>query len=90
MLNGKQPRIHSDGIAYDARADKVYISAREHDAILRTTSAGRLETVIQDEAIIWPDSFSFGPDGKLYFTTSRIHEGATPKGPYGIYRITIK
>jgi hypothetical protein len=36
----------------------------------------------------WPDSFSFGPDGKLSFTTSRIHEGAKPAAPYGIYRIS--
>ncbi len=141
LRNGEQPRIHSDGIAYDARADivyyqaltgrtmyrisasslrtfdlsemtleakvetvgitgaadglifgpdgKVYISALEHDAIRRTTPQGQVETVIHDQAISWPDSFSFGPDGKLYFTTSRIHEGATPKEPYGIYRILL-
>ena len=140
-LNGKPPRVHADGIAYDAVADiiyyqaltgrtmyrisasrlrqfslaemaienkiekvgqtgasdglifgpdqKIYISALEHDAIRRTTPQGRVETVIQDAAIVWPDSFSFGPDGKLYFTTSRIHEGPNPKGPYGIYRISV-
>ena len=141
LLNGVQPRIHSDGIAYDAGADvlyyqaltgrtmyripapilrrsdlseiaiaekvekvgetgasdglifgpdgKVYISALEHDAIFRTTPKGEVETVIQDAAIAWPDSFSFGPDGRLYFTTARIHEGATPQGQYGIYRIAL-
>jgi sugar lactone lactonase YvrE len=140
-VNGVQPRIHSDGIAYDVRADmvyyqaltgrnmyrisasslrqfnlsegtieaqveavgetgaadglifgpdgKVYISALEYDAIFRTTPQGQVETVIRDKAIVWPDSFSFGPRGRLYFTTSRIHEGAAPKGRYGIYRITL-
>jgi sugar lactone lactonase YvrE len=78
----------SDGIIFGPD-QKVYISALEHDAILRTTPQGRVETVIQDAAIVWPDSFSFGPDGKLYFTTSRIHEGPAPRGPYGIYRITL-
>ena len=77
----------SDGLIFGPD-QKVYISALEHNAILRTTSQGRVETVIQDAAIAWPDSFSFGADGKLYFTTSRIHEGPTPQGPYGIYRIT--
>ena len=139
LLNGAQPRIHADGIAYDVRTDVVYyqaltgrtmyrisgaalrqfdisertlskrvervgetgasdglifspdgyvyISSLEHDAIFRTTPEGRVETVVQDKQIVWPDSFSFGPEGKLYFTTSRIHEGATPAGQYGIYRI---
>lgn len=139
LLNGDPPRVHADGIAYDARTDRVYyqaltgrtmyrisgaalrqfdlsenaiavqvervgntgasdglifhpkgyvyISAIEHDAIFRTTPEGRVETVVQDQRIAWPDSFSFGPDGKLYFTTSRIHEGVTPTGQYGIYRI---
>ena len=142
LINGEPPRIHADGIAYDAREDMiyfqaltgrtmyrlagsalrrfelaedaiaarvetvgatgasdgliyggdgfVYISALEHDAIRRTTAAGQVETVIQDQAIAWPDSFSFGPDGKLYFTTSRIHEGAAPLKPYGIYRIAVR
>ena len=141
MPDGVPPRVHADGIAYDADEDivyyqaltgrsmyrisasrlrqfslaemaienkiekvgetgasdglifgpdqKIYISALEHDAILRTTPQGQVETVIQDAAIVWPDSFSFGPDGKLYFTTSRIHEGATPKGQYGIYRLKL-
>ena len=47
-----------------------------------------MAAVIQDKAIAWPDSFGFGPDGRLCFTTSRIHEGAAPREPYGIYRIT--
>ncbi|MFV0422977.1 L-dopachrome tautomerase-related protein [Oleidesulfovibrio sp.] len=78
----------ADGLYFGPDA-KVYISALEHDAILRTTPDGRVETVIQDAAISWPDSFSMGPDGKLYFTTSRIHEGAQPKAPYGVYRIAL-
>ena len=78
----------SDGLVFGPD-QKVYISALEHKAILRTTPQGRVETVIQDAAIVWPDSFSLGPDGKLYFTTSRIHEGPAPEGPYGIYRIQL-
>lgn len=78
----------ADGLIFGPDG-KVYISSLEHDAIRRTTPEGEVETVIQDKAIAWPDSFSFGPDNKLYFTTSRIHEGAEPKGQYGIYRLTL-
>ena len=141
LLDATPPRVHADGIAYDARNDmvyyqaltgrtmyripgtalrtkdlsddalakhiqtvgvtgasdgllfgsdgKVYISALEHDAVLRTTPEGTVETVITNSAISWPDSFSLGPDNMLYFTTSRIHEGAAPQDKYGIYRIIL-
>ena len=134
MPDGNRPRVHSDGIAYDAVYDmvyyqaltaktmyripgaalrdfdqveesieemvdevghsgvadglffgsdqKVYISALEEDAILRTSRNGKLEIVVKDERISWPDSFSEGPVGFLYFTTARIHEGQRPKAPY--------
>ncbi len=69
---------------------KIYISALERDAILRTTPTGDVETVVQSDAIAWPDSFSLGPDNQLYFTTARIHEGAEPRDRYGIYRISLE
>ena len=78
----------ADGLLFGPDG-KVYISALEHDAIFRTTPEGDVETVIQDEAIAWPDSFSLGPDNMLYFTTARIHEGAAPKEKFGLYRIKI-
>lgn len=142
LQNGKTPKVHSDGIAFDQSNDviyyqaltgrtmysipasvlrnfslspkevsahvmkvgktgaadglffgtngKIYISALEKDAILRTSPNGDVETVVQSSKISWPDSFSIGPNSMLYFTTSRIHEGATPKAPYGIYRFKIQ
>ena len=76
----------SDGLLMDP-AGRIYVSAIEKDAILRMLPSGEIETLIQTPSIAWPDTFARGPDGAIYFTTSRIHEGGDPKDSYKIYRI---
>jgi sugar lactone lactonase YvrE len=39
-------------------------------------ASGKMRTVIQDPRLRWPDTFSQGPDGSLYVTTSRIQDSA--------------
>ena len=75
----------SDGLFYTKRG--ILLSALEENAIKRVDSKGRVETVIWDPRISWPDSFAEGPDGSLWFTTSQIHLGPNPPTPYRIYRI---
>ena len=77
----------SDGLLWD-RADGIFISAIEHDAVKRWSPERGLETVITDSKIAWPDSFALGPDGGLYVTTSQIHRGPNPQEPYRVLRIT--
>jgi hypothetical protein len=50
--------------------------------------------LIQDAIISWPESFSFGPDGYLYFVASQLHRSAplnnlneTAKPPFYVFRI---
>jgi sugar lactone lactonase YvrE len=76
----------SDGLIADD-AGWVYLSNLELDAVRRVSPWGEVEEVAASPRISWPDSFAFGADGSLYFTTSRIHEGATPTEPYAIYRL---
>mgnify|MGYP006277668223 CR=1 FL=1 len=67
----------------------VYISSLEHDAIKRICPIQGPETVINDPRISWPDSFAIGPDGYLYFTTSKIHIPDPPE-PYKIFKLIPK
>ena len=77
----------SDGLLWD-RADGIFISAIEDDAIKRWSPERGVETVIADPKIAWPDSFALGPEGDLYVTTSQIHRGPSPPDPYRILRIS--
>ena len=63
----------TDGMAADAEGN-IYLSDLEHSAIVRFTPEGQLETLVKSAMIRWPDGFSWGPDGYLYFTCSSLHE----------------
>ena len=64
----------------DTDSDILYVTSIEDNAIkarnLAQGPAGRLRTVLQDPRLRWPDTFSQGPDGSLYVTTSRIQDSA--------------
>jgi len=86
------PKTMTDGMAMDVEGN-VYFSDLEHSAIVRRTPEGELETLLKSASIRWPDGFSNGPDGQLYFTCSSLHQviglsadDIAEKGPYQIYR----
>lgn len=74
----------TDGLWISRRAgtdrDILYITSIEDNAIkardLAQGPAGGLRTLVQDPRLRWPDTFSQGPDGSLYVTTSRIQDSA--------------
>jgi sugar lactone lactonase YvrE len=76
----------SDGIAF-ASDGNLYLTSIEYNAIRRLTVNGKIETVIQNNKIKWPDSFSITPDGLIYFTTSQLHLGSERTEPYKIFKI---
>jgi sugar lactone lactonase YvrE len=66
----------ADGLWIDARA-RMYVSALEENAVkVRDLSADgdSLTTLVQDERLRWPDTFSEGPDGAIYVTASHIQD----------------
>ncbi len=71
----------SDGLLIDD-AGRMYISALQEDAI-KVREDQEVTTLIQDERLRWPDTFSQGPDGSIYVTTSHIMDMSwyKPKNP---------
>jgi sugar lactone lactonase YvrE len=86
------PKPLSDGASSDD-AGRVYLTDMEHSAVLALGPDRRLQTVVKDARLRWPDGLSFGPDGWLYVTCSALHDvlfvsSATMRAhaPYQIYR----
>jgi sugar lactone lactonase YvrE len=77
-LGAKVERVGENGVAdglwIDGRG-RMYISALEEDAI-KLREGGSVTTLLQDERLRWPDTFSEGPDGWVYVTASRIMDNA--------------
>lgn len=67
---GPKPAV--DGIIADDRG-RLYLSAFEHNAIIRRRPDGVFETVAADPRLLWPDSFAIGPGGWLYVTANQLH-----------------
>jgi sugar lactone lactonase YvrE len=81
----------------EGRGGTVYLAAFEMNAIVRfDVSTGKSTSVIEDDRLQWPDTMAWGPDGKLYVTTSQIHRmpkyhGGQNKqqGPFAVYRFKL-
>jgi sugar lactone lactonase YvrE len=70
----------TDGLWIGRGTDTLFVTSIEDNAIkardLAQGQAAGLRTVVQDARLRWPDTFSEGPDGSLYVTTSRIQDSA--------------
>ena len=62
----------TDGLWFDRRG-RLYLSAIEGDAV-KVRDGGRDTTLVRDARLRWPDTFSEGPDGAVYVTSSRIQD----------------
>jgi sugar lactone lactonase YvrE len=70
----------NDGLLIARGTDLMYLTSVQDDAIkVRDLSEGPsapARTVVQDARLRWPDTFSQGPDGTIYVTTSHIQDSA--------------
>lgn len=70
----------SDGMITDAKGI-VYAGDYENNSIRKILPNGVMETIAHDPRILWPDTFSIGPDGYLYVIVNQLHR--QPRFHYG-------
>ncbi|MCM3024210.1 major royal jelly family protein [Weizmannia ginsengihumi] len=85
----------SDGMITDANGT-VYAGDYENNSIRMIKPDGTMETIAHDPRILWPDTFSIGPDGYLYFIVNQLHRQAKyhygkdlRQKPYSLLRMKI-
>lgn len=75
----------------------VYITSIEDNAIVRfNPDTRKLERVIQDKRVSWPDSLAWGPERTLYVTASQIQHmprfnngKSTRTEPYRVFKFSL-
>jgi sugar lactone lactonase YvrE len=67
----------------------LYLTSVEDGAIKLFASLGKVEIVVCDPRLKWPDSIAWGPDGNIHVTTSQIHLGDKRLEPYRIFKIAM-
>lgn len=85
----------SGGLDSDADGN-LYLTAYEHNAVLRRTADGQYETVVHDPRLLWPDSVWLAADGYLYVTANQLHrqpdfcDGVDRRvPPYALFRVRV-
>jgi sugar lactone lactonase YvrE len=88
--------VTTDGMAFDKHGN-LYLGDMQNYAIVRFTPDLNMETVVKDERLIWPDSYSLSKDGSyLYISTSQIqkqpdyNDGENKRtSPHSIFKIKL-
>ena len=83
MLRGKIEIVGengpADGLIISRHDGKMYVTGPQTNSIgVRDLAkrGGKPTTVLQDDKLHWPDTFSEGADGTIFFTTSHIQDSA--------------
>lgn len=83
----------TDGFWMDSKGN-LYLSDINHNAVKRRTPDGKIEEIVTDRRLQWPDTFTEGPDGTIYISASHINESptfnegkSTRQQPYAVFAI---
>ena len=74
----------ADGLLM-SKAGVLYVTSPQ-DYSVKRLSGNRLQTVVTDPRLRWPDTMSEGPDGRIYVTASHIQDTSwfTPGAPASV------
>lgn len=82
----------ADGLWMDP-LDRLYLGSINQNAVFVMNQGGALRKVVEDPRLEWPDTFSEGPDGAIYITSSHIndepqfnHGKSTRTKPYSVFK----
>jgi sugar lactone lactonase YvrE len=85
----------ADGLGEDSLGN-IYLTDLEHNAVRVLRPDGKLDTVLGDAQLSWPDSLALDASGRLYVTASQIHRMPAFNGgadqrqrPFSLFR-TVK
>ncbi|MBD3108696.1 SMP-30/gluconolactonase/LRE family protein [Bacillus sp. AGMB 02131] len=85
----------SDGMITDAKG-AVYAGDYENNSIRKIQPNGKMMTIAHDPRLLWPDTFSIGPDQYLYVIVNQLHRQAKfhygkdlRQKPYSLLRMKI-
>jgi sugar lactone lactonase YvrE len=71
---GKIPA--TDGMEIDAK-NNVYLTSFENNALVRRTPDGKIQTIVTESRLQWPDTYAITSKDELFVTTSAIHKVPT-------------
>jgi sugar lactone lactonase YvrE len=63
----------SDGFWME-KSGRLFLSTMQSDSVKMLTPDKKLQTVLTDSRLRWPDTFSQGADGAIYITASHIQD----------------
>jgi len=98
-LASKVEVMGETGVSHGMLADKagnVYLTDSPDKAIRYFTPDRQLKMLVQDDRLLWPDSFGIGSDGYLYVTAAQIHRTKRYNNdqdkvdyPFRLYRVKL-
>ncbi|MBE9583553.1 gluconolactonase [Mucilaginibacter sp. JRF] len=98
-LSAKVQDMGAVGITHGLEADRkgnVYLTTSIDYTIKYISPDGKLNTLVQDSRIIWPDSMGIGTDGYLYFSCAQLNRDPQWNNgqdktelPYSVYKVKL-